>query len=258
MPATTPLQRVAPRLHAAQEQERRERRYWVESYSPFGYLTVANAPYIVERLKELLVGKTYTFVGVNENMDLLHPEVRTGERLKDGPGNWTDGARDGGIRLITERNNFWDTNDKPYAHIMASTTYGVLGMSTSLRDSRAAWEYKRNRNGAVGSHHMSDPELKGRDYDLVYIAFQGEKSVEIYQRTSAGGRITWTLAIENDYYEDTLLEAAHAALQDERVTDMLPVKHAVALGNAVDGVMWNRRGIDTGYWQRFKNEEPVA
>lgn len=205
--------RAAPRLFAAQDYERREQRR-VNAWSAYGYLTLVNAPFVYARLRSMFVGKRYTWVAVNENLDLLRPEVRASEHFKDGPGNWTDGARDGGIRISTKSLS----DGRPWVHIMAGTTYGVWSIDTSLRDNEDVRRYMKERDGHVGHHHMSDPDLKGRDYDVVYFQFEGDRSVTFNLRTMAGGRVTWVLAVEEDHDLAHAVEEA-ANLLAEHVDD---------------------------------------
>lgn len=143
----------------------------------FGYLTKLNGREVYYALRELLIGKTYTWVAVNENLDLLHPEVRTGQRIKD----------DTAISFSDD--------EKQGPHILVSDSYGVWGIHSALPSERVA----SLEGTKVGMHHMADPDLKHRgDYDHVYLVFKRDREVRICQRTAAGGRITWVIAIEEE------------------------------------------------------------
>lgn len=146
----------------------------------FGYLTKENGREVYQALRDLLIGKTYTWVAVNENLDLLHPEVRTGQRI----------VGDGRNHAITFTD---DPAEGP--HICVTDTYGVWGIHSSVESQRAAGL----KDTKVGMHHMADPDLKQRgDYDHVYLVFKRDREVRICQRTAAGGRITWVIAVEGE------------------------------------------------------------
>lgn len=158
-----------------------------------GYLSLENAEAVAERLRRLLGGgRRFTTVATNENLDLLHPRVSTGSQLADagytGPGEYKDGVYyDSGPR----------DDGKPRAWVGWADERTSFGIHTSVPTVREAWKVVRT-NGAVGHHHMSDPEMEKRgDYDIVYLSFAHDR-VEIHQRTGAGGRVVWVLVVEPD------------------------------------------------------------
>lgn len=161
----------------------------------FGYLTIHNAEAIGHAIVEMLDGREYTFVDSNENLDLLRPGVRTGNVL-DPTGTSSNAA-------VTLINGTYEHGDqKPYAHLLVHDTYGVWGFSTSIASQQEAWDTVQ-KNGAVGHHHMSDPYAKRKDdWNVVYLSFERQGLLRVQQRTSAGGRITWTIAVEDSPYID--------------------------------------------------------
>lgn len=184
------LAQRAPRIGGAWDWLRRESSLG-NRYSWFGYLTIHNAPAVAQAIVDLLDAKAYTFVAANENLDLLHPEVRTGNILVP------TGTKSG--EAVTLLRGTYEHNGQPFVHIMVHDTYGVWGMSTSVASQHEAYEIIR-RNGAVGLHHMSDPELKRRDdWNVVYLVIDRDRLLQVHQRTSAGGRTAWTIAPESGW-----------------------------------------------------------
>lgn len=151
----------------------------------FGYLTLENAEAVTEAIRELLEGRLYTWVAVNEGLDLLNPEVRTAQRLA--PEKLDDG------KAVTLRTGSL-SDGREHAHIAVVDSYGVWGMSTTIPDQRAA----NSTRGPVGLHHMCDPELEGKDYGHVYVEIERDRELRVKQRTLAGGRITWVIAVEEE------------------------------------------------------------
>jgi hypothetical protein len=83
----------------------------------FGMLTVENIEQVADLLRQLLVGKTYTFVTVNE-LFRYKPEVRTSQRLKPN-GDAITATKDETGR---------------FASFSVSDSYGVWGCSTNLKN----------------------------------------------------------------------------------------------------------------------------
>lgn len=83
---------------------------------------------------------------------------------------------------------------------MVHDTYGTWGMSTSVETQEEAHAIVKH-NGAVGLHHMADPQLQRQDdRDLIYIVLDRGRQMQVHQRTGAGGRTSWTIAVEDNWF----------------------------------------------------------
>ncbi len=91
-------------------------------YARYGNLTAENIEAFTERLREMLVGKSFTFVSVNEGQG-WRPEVRVGQRLKPGHG-------DDGITLYPPK----DEERPDWRHMTVHDTYGSWGFQTGGED----------------------------------------------------------------------------------------------------------------------------
>jgi hypothetical protein len=79
-----------------------------------GNLTIENVNEVADRLKELLIGKIYTFVSCNE-LDRFKPNVKTGQKLED----------NNPIRV-------WKGDYSTGIHV--NDSYGVWGFNTVLHE----------------------------------------------------------------------------------------------------------------------------
>lgn len=126
----------------------------------FGYLALDNIELVAERLKALLGDGPFAFVAVNENTDMLRPEVRI-ESLS--PPDFTDGES----FKITE-----------YAE-------GHRGISiTTPRYHTSFGTYEPEERAIT-------PEKRERRMSTCYFVFERGQFMVI-QRTGAGGLTSWT------------------------------------------------------------------
>lgn len=94
--------------------------------SYYGNLTVANAEQFVERLREMLTGKRYTFITVNASLDNI-PDVRVHQQL-GGRINTEPGVADN-IRLYPVE---YLANESAYQNLNVCDTYGVWSLTTGF------------------------------------------------------------------------------------------------------------------------------
>jgi hypothetical protein len=87
-------------------------------------LTTENIEQVVGLLKELLIGKKYTFIACNEYIGDFRLDVRTSQSLKDSPFS------------------IWRDEEKgAYAGFNVSDSYGVWGCLTTLREDKYDGKY---------------------------------------------------------------------------------------------------------------------
>ena len=127
----------------------------------YGMLTMQNIEQVCDLLRQLLGGKSYTFVASNEFFG-HKPEVRTSQRLS---------------AQSTRRENaisVWHDKEGKRASFNVTDSYGVWGCTTNLSED----EY--------------DP-----DFNNPHFVFEWNK-VTITHRAPAGHLLYWTAAIERD------------------------------------------------------------
>lgn len=126
-----------------------------------GTLTVDNVADVVTRLHQLLDGKRYVWVAVNESYGAAgRPEVRF-ERLAP-------------EKSTTGKSIVPHIEDPKHKGFTVIDTYGVWSLWTSAKD-----------------EHEFD------DYKEPYIAF-GHNRVTIERRAPAGHRLTWVIAVDEE------------------------------------------------------------
>lgn len=132
--------------------------YW------YGMLTTSNIHEVVERLRGLLTGRTYTFVAVNEGLGFV-PDVRVRCTLTNGKSG--------------EPFSVWGKDG--HAGFNVCDTGGVWGCTTSLANEAAY-----------------DPEFRNP-----YLVFNGDRvtiqhrdRVTIQHRAPAGHRLIWAVVAE--------------------------------------------------------------
>lgn len=127
-----------------------------------GMLTVNNVEQVADLLRQLLTGKRYTFVAVNEFYG-FKPEVRTSQKLKPK------------INSSNPINVYYDdTGAKRFAGFSVSDSYGVWSFSTNLQEDQ------------------DDPGSKNPHF-----SFEWDK-VTIIFRLSGGNLVYWVAAVEKE------------------------------------------------------------
>lgn len=129
------------------------------SLSWYGMLTVENIEQVADLVRQLLVGRTYTFVAANEYRD-YKPQVRTNQHMTRS--NAGDPV-----------NVYYDESaEKRFAGFSVCDTYGIWGVSTNLKDD------------------LYDPDFKNP-----FVNFENDK-VTITHRAASGNKIYWVIALE--------------------------------------------------------------
>lgn len=171
----------------------------LDRYNWFGYLSLENAEAVAERLRDVLKGR-WTACSVNEGMDLLRPKVHTSCRLEHD----RIGGHESGVTVTFD--TFDHEGAKPHVSIAFSGGGWSYSFYTSVPTVQDAYRLVQD-NGAVGHHHMSDPEAKRKgDRDCVYFSFEGNE-VLIQQRVPAGWRTTLVLKAEDPpEFEDVITQ----------------------------------------------------
>lgn len=129
----------------------------------FGYLALDNIEHVFERLKSMIGdGQQFAFVAVNENSDMLRPEVRVTRLAPE------KSTREDGIALV-------DYGSSLHRGISMVDENYVTSFGTSL-----AVERKITR------------EQRDRLMSTCYFVFE-RGQFQVTQRTGAGGRVSWTI-----------------------------------------------------------------
>ena len=164
-------------MESSTEEKSRDVRNLESDREWHGFLTLDNAEAVAVRLRGLLAGQRYTFVTCNEGLRNGFPEIRTGQRLREG------------VRC------------SPYAEghvsVHVADTYGSWGVHSSTPDQAAACARQDE------AWKRATPEQQARDTwhdkNLAYLHFRHDR-LEMEHFAPAGYRLYWVAVIE--YPED--------------------------------------------------------
>lgn len=131
----------------------------------YGVQTIENTPEIVERLRDLLTGKKYTFVSTNDG---FNPESRIGVDVR------TDQKLENGTNGTPFSIWYDEKNDPPrYCGFNVGDTYGVWGVHTSATETQY------------------DPT-----FNVPYWVFDYNQA-RVVHRAPAGHLLVWVIAVQN-------------------------------------------------------------
>lgn len=142
----------------------------------YGYLTLENLEAVAERFRKLLGGQRYTWVACNSWLRHYFPEVRTGQRV-----------RDGGVRV-------WRPEDgSKFGGITVPDTYGTWGVDASVADQQTARQLRH-----AAWEKASDEQKRTDTWDdqrLTYLHIKHDR-IEIEHYAPAGHRLYWVITVE--------------------------------------------------------------